>query len=114
MVGHIATPEITNNLTPATLNKEIANDLLRDELKFNGLIVTDSLEMGAIANEYSLEDACVSAILAGCDVLLDTPDIQTAFEGIENAIETGKISMSRLDESVKRILFFKKTYGIIK
>ena len=114
MVGHIATPKITNNLVPASLSKEIVTDILRNDLKFNGLVITDSLEMGAVVNDYSAEEACVLAIQAGCDILLDVKDFKSCFDSVKNAVEKGEISQERLDESVKRILFFKKSYGIIK
>ena len=114
MVGHIAIPKITNNLVPASLSKEIVTDILRDDLKFDGLVITDSLEMGAVVNDYSAEEACVLAIQAGCDILLDVKDFKSCFDAVKKAVENGEISQERLDESVKRILFFKKSYGIIK
>lgn len=114
MVGHIATPEITGNLTPASMSYEIVNGILRVQLNFEGVVITDSLEMGAITDEYTAAEAAVNAIEAGCDILLCPDDLQKTFEAVMEAVENGTISEERINESVYRILLLKQTYGLLK
>lgn len=114
MVGHIATPEITGNLTPASMSYEIVNGILREQLNFEGVVITDSLEMGAITDEYTAAEAAVSAIKAGCDILLCPDNLQEAFEAVIEAVENGTISEERINESVYRILQLKQTYGLLQ
>lgn len=104
MVGHIALPNITGDLTPSSLSKKIV-DILKDEIKFDGLIVTDALNMGALTNNYSNEEIYVKALEAGCDLLLMPNDGIDTIEIIKN-----KISEKRIDKSVKKILKFKYDY----
>ena len=108
MVGHIATPNLTGNNTPATVSYQLVTDYLRNYLGFEGLIITDSLLMGAVTNSYTSAEVCIGAVKAGCDILLDPASFTDAFEAIVKAVENGEISEERLDESVKRILEFKK------
>lgn len=107
MVGHIAVPNVTGNDLPATLSKEII-DLIPD--KENTLIVTDSLEMQAISDTYGSKDAAVLAFEAGCDLLLMPMNLQEAYDGIMEAIISGRISVERLDESVNKILEYKQQF----
>lgn len=104
MAAHIAAPNVTGTDEPASLSYILLTEKLRGELGFEGVIVTDSLEMGAISQSYSSGEACVKAILAGADILLMPADYQKAFEAVSAAVESGEISMERLDESVRRIL----------
>lgn len=112
MVGHIATPNITGDLTPASMSHEIINGILRQQLGFDGIVITDSLEMGAITNEYDSGEAAIKAMEAGCDILLGPENYQEAFEAVVGAVENGTISEERINESVYRILLLKKTYGL--
>jgi len=107
MVGHIAVPSITGDMTPASMSYTVVTEILREQLGFDGLIITDGLEMGAVTQLYSSGEAAVSAILAGCDMLLVPVNMQEAFEAVITAVENSEISMERLDESVRRILSFK-------
>lgn len=104
MVGHIAFPNITNDYTPASLSK-IMIDILRDNLDFNGLIITDALNMGALNNNYTDEEIYIKSIEAGVDILLMPNDAKEAIQTIKN-----NISIERIDESVKKILLFKYQY----
>lgn len=113
MVGHIAVPEITKDLTPASLSYQIVSVVLRQQLGFDGVVITDSLEMQAVTDTYGSGEAAVTAILSGCDVLLTPYDFQEAFVAVCDAVEDGRISETRLDESVSRILTLKLTYGLI-
>ena len=107
MVGHISLPQITGDGTPAVLSEAVMNQMLRQELGFQGIIITDALNMGAITENYTTEDAAVQAILAGADMLLMPADFQKAYQAVLNAVNDGRITRERLDESVLRILKLK-------
>lgn len=113
MVGHIATPNITGDNTPATMSYAITTEILREHLGFHGLIITDSLSMGAIINEYTAGEAAIKAIEAGCDILLCPENYPEAFDAVVAATESGRLSEERLDESVYRILLLKEKYGLL-
>lgn len=112
MVAHVALPEVTDNMTPATLSPEIIQGYLRQELGFTGVVITDGMEMRAITKHYTDEEAAVLAILAGCDIILQPKDFQAAYEGVLAAVEDGTIPESRIDESLYRILILKQAYGL--
>lgn len=107
MVGHIAAPNVTGNELPASLCAEMIS-LIPDKEKC--LIITDSLEMEAISEEYSSGAAAVLALEAGCDLLLMPPDLPEAYETVLEAVRDGRISTKRLDESVRKILFYKEQF----
>lgn len=113
MVGHISTPNITGDSVPASLSSYMVTDILRGELGFDGLVVTDSLSMEAITDQYGSGEAAVLAVQAGVDLLLMPEDLSTAVSALENAVADGTVSESRIDESVLRILTVKLEYGII-
>ena len=104
MVGHIAIPEVTHDNTPASLSKEVI-DILKNDLNYNGLIVTDALNMGAISDNYSNEEAYIKAIEAGNDLLLIPSDGINTINIIKD-----KVSENRINESVRKILKFKYDY----
>lgn len=115
MMGHITLPNVEGaEEVPATLSKAIVTDLLRNEMGFQGLVVTDAMNMGAITNHYGSGDAAVLAIQAGVDLILMPDDLDKAFRGIQKAVEDGDLSEERIDESVLRILETKLRYNIIK
>lgn len=115
MSAHIAFPNITDgNRRPATLEPSLMRDILRDELSFDGLIVTDGLEMQGIASQFAPGEAAVLALNAGADVLLLSPDELTAIFQVEEAVQRGDISESRIDESVLRILSMKIDHGLMR
>lgn len=107
MTGHISLPSVTLEDLPATLSREITTDLLRGALGFDGIIITDSMQMGAITNYYTPEDAAVKAILAGTDMILMPQNFEQAYEGILNAVQNGTVTEDRINESVYRILHYK-------
>ena len=104
MVGHIAIPQITHDNTPASLSKEVI-DILKNDLNYNGLIVTDALNMGAISDNYSNEEAYIKAIEAGNDLLLIPSDGINTINIIKD-----KVSLDRINESTYKILKFKYDY----
>jgi len=85
--------------------------ILREEIGFQGLIVTDSMKMKAIAKNYDSGMTAVEAIKAGCDLILMPEDLDKAFDAIEEALQKGEISESRIEESLCRIYKFKKPIG---
>ncbi|MEB3328342.1 MAG: glycoside hydrolase family 3 N-terminal domain-containing protein [Candidatus Sericytochromatia bacterium] len=103
MVGHLAVPALDETGLPATMSKRIVTDLLRDQLGFTGLIVTDALDMGAITRRYDPGLAAVRALQAGVDVLLMPPDPEAVVEAVLRAIEEGGLTKHRLLESAERI-----------
>lgn len=107
MVGHLALPNITGNYIPASLSKEIINDLLREELGFKGIVVTDALNMKALTNEYSKEEIYILAIKAGVNILLMPDFDKTTIDIISKAVLTGVISEELINESVEKILTLK-------
>ncbi|MGN0132685.1 MAG: glycoside hydrolase family 3 N-terminal domain-containing protein [Lachnospiraceae bacterium] len=110
MVGHISTPNVTGNDLPASLSSQIIEGILREKLGYEGLVVTDALNMGAISSQYGSDKACIMALEAGADMLLMPADFSTAYEGVLSAVEEGRITEERLNESVKRILRVKLQY----
>lgn len=112
MMAHILLPSLDKDY-PATLSKKIVHDLLRDEMGYEGVIVSDDMTMGAIVNNFTLEDACIDFLKAGGDILLvchgeDNPRI--VFDKIIDAVEIGELSMEEIDEKVYRILELKDRY----
>jgi len=111
MSAHIAFPAFTGE-TPATLSPAMLTGVLRDSLKFKGLVVTDALQMGAIVAKYGAGEAAVRAFEAGSDLLLMPADPDSAIASMLVALQTGRISGARLDASVRRMLEIKRNLGL--
>lgn len=114
MIGHIKTPNTTNDDLPASLSKEIITDILRENYKYDGLVITDSFEMAAITKYYTNQEVALGAIDAGVDILLMPENYKEAFDTIIQAINTNQIKEERINESVKRILKLKTKYNLIE
>src|SRR5467141_4029335 len=113
MTGHLNVPALEPDPnTPATLSHSILTDLLRNQLGYQGLIVTDALDMGGITVRYAPGEAAVRAVVAGADALLMPPVPDAAFEALQGAVKSGRISKERLDASVRRILQAKARLGL--
>ena len=111
MVSHAMYPQIDAD-HPSSLSKAIITDWLRKDMGYNGVVVTDDMDMGALAKHYTFGDMAVQSILAGSDILLvchEYEHMQEAYNGLMKAVKDGRISKERLDESVKRILLMKIT-----
>lgn len=104
MVAHIALTEITGDNTPASLSKEVITEILRKEMEYDGLVITDAIEMKALADNYSIDQICDLAINAGVDIILMPEDPIELLNTIEKLVNDGKITKERIDESVSRIL----------
>lgn len=113
MVGHIAAPELTGDTTPATLSRRIVTEILKDDLGFDGLVITDSLSMAAITESYTPGEAALAALNAGCDILLMPEDLEEAFDAVLAAVESGEYPAEQLNAAVRRILEFKQLHGLL-
>lgn len=133
MTAHIQYPQVEKETAiskkdgseirlPATLSKTILTDLVRNEMHYDGIIVTDALNMDAISQNFGETDACIRAIKAGVDICLmptilrskaDMPKMDAILDGVEAAVNSGEISVDRINESVKRILSLKEKRGIL-
>ena len=113
MAAHLTLPNVTDDKLPASLSKTLLTDKLRGELGYNGVIITDALGMGAIANNYSTAEAVVKVINAGADIILMPTSLASGYSALYYAVENGDIPESRIDESVGRILTLKDKYGLL-
>ncbi|KGP78254.1 glycoside hydrolase family 3 [Paenibacillus sp. MAEPY2] len=114
MVAHILFPKLDPD-HPASLSDVIIGQHLRGKFKYDGVVITDDLSMGAIAKNYKLDDAAVATVQAGSDILLVAHSYESAktiFDTLKSAVKSGKISESRIDESVYRILALKQKYNL--
>ncbi len=113
MMSHLKVTALDKEY-PASLSRIIVTDLLRTQMGYDGVVMTDALRMDAIREEYSLQEAAVLAINAGADILLVPGDGKAAFNAVKGAVERGEISMERIEESVARILALKIESGLIQ
>jgi beta-N-acetylhexosaminidase len=112
MTAHISVPALDPSGLPATVSPNVLTALLRDELKFKGLIVTDSMAMQGLTMLFDSGEGSVRSILAGADVLLMPPDPAKAIRAVVGAVEDGRISRQRLEQSVTRVLAAKLALGL--
>ncbi|MDF2090970.1 glycoside hydrolase family 3 protein [Knoellia sp. 3-2P3] len=113
MTAHLAFPALDNSGDPATLSKPILTGLLREELGFDGVIVTDALEMKGVREKYGDAEVAVRALEAGADQLLMTPAMDEAYAAVLAAVESGRISAADLDAKVRRVLELKYERGVV-
>jgi beta-glucosidase-like glycosyl hydrolase/CubicO group peptidase (beta-lactamase class C family) len=112
MTGHIISTSYDKTNTPASISSALTTDLLRTSLGFTGLVVTDAMNMRAIARSFSNEEAAVLAVKAGNDIVLMPPDADGAIDAIVRAVKRGDITEYRIDQSVRRILQAKRWAGL--
>lgn len=112
MVSHLCLPNIVGEQLPADLCPQIVNDLLRTELGYDGVVMTDSFQKGAIRYNYDVGEAAVAAIHAGCDMIYMPDNLDDAAQAILAAIESGELTAERIDRSVLRILTLKYANGL--
>lgn len=104
MISHISVPQILGDNTPCTLSRYMVTDVLKGELGYKGLIVTDAMNMGAITNTYGGDQAVVDAVKAGIDLILMPVDLKSAVNAVVAAVESGEVEMDSIDESVRKIV----------
>jgi len=115
MSAHISFPAISpDSSLPATMDPSVLNRILADSLNFDGLVVSDGLEMKGISSHFSPGQAVIQALKAGVDLMLLSPDELTALHEIEQAVHAGKLSESRIDNSVRKLLTWKKRQGLFE
>ena len=112
MVGHLIVPDIDE--LPSTLSYKIATEMLRGDMEFDGVAITDCMEMESIADNYGVADSAVMAVQAGMDMLLQPADLAAAVNAIVTAVQNGDITEPRIDESVRRILTLKAERGLLE
>lgn len=103
MVSHLSVPEITGDNTPSSLSDKMITQILRGELGFEGIVITDAMDMCAITDYYTADAAAVKALQAGADMILMPEDFETAYNGVLDAVKAGTLTEERIDESLKRI-----------
>ena len=103
MVGHMAAPSLVGDNTPSSMSSVIVTDILRDELGFEGVIITDAMDMSAISEYYESDHAAIMALKAGCDMILMPDDYEAAYNGVLQAVKDGVISEERVNDSLRRI-----------
>ncbi len=103
MVGHVSAPNIIGDNTPCSLSDKIIANLLRSELNYKGIIITDAMNMSAITEYYASDEAAVMALKAGADMILMPEDFEVAYEGVLTAVKEGVIAEERINESLKKI-----------
>jgi len=114
MISHITAENITHDTLPSSLSYEMIERKLRGELNYNGVIITDSMSMGAITDHYSSGEAAVLAISAGADIVLMPENFIESFDALCEAVNSGALSEARIDQSVLRILSLKEKYGLLR
>lgn len=115
MTAHILLPKLGADL-PATMSKKVITDLLRDELGYDGVVITDDMTMGAITTQYGVAEAAVKAVNAGVDIVLvahGQDQIVATFDRLMDGVASGEISLERVDESVARVLRLKEKYNLV-
>jgi beta-N-acetylhexosaminidase len=113
MSAHIVFPKIDPSGDPSTLSPTVLTGMLRDELGYRGVVITDSLQMAGVRQKYSDAEIPVKALQAGADMLLMPQNVGTAVDAVINAVKTGQLSEQRIDQSVARILAVKLRRGVL-
>lgn len=103
MVSHLSVPAFTGDNTPCTLSKAVVSGILRDELGYDGIVITDAMNMSAITEYYEADEAAILALKAGCDMILMPDHFETAYNGVLQAVQNGTISEERINDSLRRI-----------
>lgn len=111
MVGHISLPNITGDNAPASLSKTMISHILREQMGYDGIVLTDAMNMGAVTQSYSSSEAALQALLAGVDLILMPQDFREAYDGLLKSAEDGTLTVERIDQSVRRVLRVKFLIG---
>ena len=112
MTGHLALPEIAVDSVPATLSRSLTHDLLREELGFDGLVVTDALNMQAVTRTFGVGETAVRVLEAGADLVLMSTNPHAAHQAVRRAVTSGRLDTTEIDDSVRRLLTAKQELGL--
>ena len=112
MVGHMTMTALDDE-NPACMSGTVVTGLLRNQMNYDGIIITDALNMSAISDNYTNAEAAVACIAAGCDMLLCVSNLNSVVNAVVKAVQDGTINESDIDASVVRILTAKYRYGLI-
>lgn len=111
MISNMAAPGLTGNNEPCVFSEKLI-DMLRADLKFNGIVISDAMSMGAVSEYYGADEAAIMAIKAGCDMILMPEDFEKAYESVIQAVVNGTISEERINDSLTRIFSVKLDYKV--
>ena len=114
MVGHMALPQVAGDNTSITMSKEVISDLLRAELGFNGVVITDAMNISAITEYYGADEVAIKAFKAGADMVLMPENFETAYKGVIAAVQEGTISEDRINDSLKRVFRIKYADRVVE
>lgn len=112
MVSHLSAPGVTGDNTPASLSEKMITEILRGQLGYQGIVITDSMSMGAVTDYYTADEAAVKALSAGADMILMPEDYETAYNGVLEAVNNGTLSEERINESLRRIFMVKEKNAV--
>ncbi len=112
MVSNIVASELSGGMDPCSMSSTVVTDILRNELQFNGIIITEPMNVKAITDYYSASEAAVAALKAGCDMILLPEDLQEAYEGILEGIVDGSVAQQRINDSLRRVFRVKYAYKL--
>jgi beta-N-acetylhexosaminidase len=113
MIAHLLVPAL-DPVKPVTFSKKVVTALLREGMEFGGIIISDALDMGALANEYSQDEIAIRTVEAGMDILLHPVDARATIDAVVKAVEKGRLTEQRIHESVDRIMAAKKQLGLFE
>jgi beta-N-acetylhexosaminidase len=113
MIAHLLVPAL-DPVKPVTFSKKVVTALLREGMEFGGIIISDALDMGALAKEYPQDEIAIRAVEAGMDILLHPIDVRVTIDAVVKAVERGRLTEQRIQESVDRIMAAKKELGLFE
>ena len=114
MIGHMALPQVAGDNISITMSKEVISDLLRAELGFNGVVITDAMNINAITEYYGADEVAIKAFKAGADMVLMPENFETAYKGVIAAVQEGAISEDRINDSLKRVFRIKYADRVVE
>lgn len=112
MVSNIVASELSGGVEPCSMSSSVVTDILRNELGFTGIVITEPMNVKAITEYYAADEAAVAALKAGCDMILLPEDLDTAYQGILNGIAEGSVAEARINDSLKRVMRVKYAYKL--
>ena len=112
MVSHVVAPELSGGVDPCSMSPSVVTDILRNEMGYAGIIISEPMNVSAITEYYSSKEAAVAALKAGCDMILLPEDLDEAYQGILDGVKDGTVAEARINDSLKRVLRVKFAYKL--